>query len=142
VTASSTEIITRIVATDHDRVLLARQRNKRWYFLPGGHVEPGEHIHAALLRELAEELDITPTAPANLIGIVEHEYTDDTEHHELNLVFEVGLPTNEVTSREDHLEFTWHDLTELVHLDLRPSQLKDAILNWTQTGEMFWRGLS
>jgi 8-oxo-dGTP diphosphatase len=141
-TATNTEIITRVVATDHGRILLARERNERWYFLPGGHVEPGEHIHTALLRELAEELDITPTAPASLIGIVEYEYTEGIDHHELNLVFEISLSTSNVTSREDHLEFTWRDLTELVDLDLRPGPLKDALLDWTQTGEMFWRGLS
>jgi 8-oxo-dGTP diphosphatase len=34
-------------------VLLARQRTKPWSFLRGGHVEPGERVEVALVREIA-----------------------------------------------------------------------------------------
>ena len=55
--AGTMEIIARAVIRDGDRQLLvARERGKDWAFLPGGHVEPGEPIEAALLRELDEEL--------------------------------------------------------------------------------------
>lgn len=137
----STEIIARAVAINNDRILLARQRSKQWYFLPGGHVEPGEPIQTALTRELVEELDTTPKI-ARFIGVVEHRYEEDgTDHHELNLVFDVTLPTTEITSREDHLEFTWLAVADLAHTDLRPGRLKDGLLQWAESGGMFWRGL-
>jgi len=40
----ATEIIARAVVIRDRRILAARQRAKRWYFLPGGHVEVGEAV--------------------------------------------------------------------------------------------------
>jgi 8-oxo-dGTP diphosphatase len=56
----------RVVAAllrDDDRVLLCRRSaTRRWYpdvwDFPGGHVEAGEAPHAALARELREELGV------------------------------------------------------------------------------------
>jgi 8-oxo-dGTP pyrophosphatase MutT (NUDIX family) len=51
-----------------DVLLCHRSPNRRWYpdvwDLPGGHIEPGESPHAALVRELHEELEIVIPAPA------------------------------------------------------------------------------
>ena len=50
-----------------DEVLLARRSPhrrtypNRWSF-PGGHVEPGETLDDALVRELREEVSVTPLA--------------------------------------------------------------------------------
>ena len=56
-----------------------------------GHVEPGERVEAALVREIAEELG-TDARIAGFMGVVEHGYLEDgIKHHELNLVFEVRL---------------------------------------------------
>ncbi|WP_406231331.1 NUDIX domain-containing protein [Nocardia sp. NBC_01009] len=105
--AATTEIIARAVIRDGDRLLVARARGKKWAFLPGGHVEPGEPVESALVRELSEELG-TASRILGLVGVVEHGYVDDesTTHHEVNLVFATevdGIPA----SQEDHLEFSW-----------------------------------
>lgn len=54
--AGTTEIIARAVIRRDGQLLLVRQRTKSWSFLPGGHVEPGERVEVALVREIAEEL--------------------------------------------------------------------------------------
>lgn len=62
-----------------DHILIARRADHQhqgglWEF-PGGKVEAGEALEDALVRELREELDITPTRFSPLIRI-EHDYPD------------------------------------------------------------------
>jgi 8-oxo-dGTP diphosphatase len=136
--AATTEIIARAVIRRDDQVLLARQRTKAWSFLPGGHVEPGERVEAALVRELAEELG-TEAKIAGFVGVVEHGYVeDDVTHHELNLVFEVAIGTSDPVSQEDHLTFHWLPLDQLADADVRPGSLKTALLAASADRTPFW----
>lgn len=138
--AATTEIIARAVVRRGDQLLLARQRNKSWSFLPGGHVEPGESVEAALVRELAEELGSDATVN-DFVGAVEHGYTEDgTTHHEINFVFEVALDSAEPTSQEDHLEFRWLPLDQLDGTDVRPTALKNALVAADDDHAPFWNG--
>jgi 8-oxo-dGTP diphosphatase len=135
----ATEIIARAVIRHDEHILLARQRGKAWSFLPGGHVEPGERIEPALLREIAEELG-TQAKISGFIGVVEHGYLEDgTTRHELNLVFEITLDTPQPVSQEDHLEFHWLPIDQLADADVRPHSLKTALLETTDNAP-FWRG--
>ncbi len=140
-TTPATELIARAVIVANDHLLLARQHGKAWFFLPGGHVEPGERVEAALLRELTEELGAI-TRITGFAGAVEHTYTDDgTDHRELNLVFTTELiDAGAVTSHEDHLDAVPVPLAELATIDLRPRPLKDALLGWISDRTPFWRG--
>lgn len=137
-----TEIIARAVIRRDGRLLLARQRRKKWSFLPGGHVEPGERVEPALAREIAEELG-TEAKLAGFVGLVEHGYVeDDVTHHELNLVFEVAIGDAEPVSQEDHLEFHWLPLDELADTDVRPGALKNALLAAGDDPTPFWHAWS
>ncbi|WP_067469792.1 NUDIX domain-containing protein [Nocardia amamiensis] len=134
--AAATELIARAVIRAGDRILVARQRGKKFTFLPGGHIEPGEPVEHALIRELAEELGTTADI-GELVGVVEHGYTDaDTTHHEVNLVFTVNVD-GEPISQEKHLEFLWLPIDELPTTDLRPAALRDALTDGHATP--FWR---
>ncbi len=137
----ATELIARAVIVTDEHLLLARQRGKAWFFLPGGHVDPGEGAGDALLRELREELGAAVRI-TGFAGAVEHTYTDDgISHRELNLVFAVELTdTAAATSHEDHLDVTRVPVAQLANTDLRPSPLKDALLAWTDDRVPFWRG--
>lgn len=138
--AGTTEIITRAVIRRDGKLLVARHRTTSWLFLPGGHVEPGEYVEAALTRELGEELG-TEANIAGFIGAVEHSYGQDgTTHHEINLVFEATLAITEPVSQEDHLEFHWLTLNQLPEADLRPRALKSALVAAGDEGTPFWRG--
>lgn len=138
--ADTTEIISRAIIRRYDRLLLVRQRGKSWSFLPGGHVEPGERVETALVRELAEELGAEGKV-AGFAGAVEHGYIEDgIIHHEINLVFEASIDTAEPVSQEDHLEFHWLPLSELTDTDVRPRALKNALVAAGETRIPFWHG--
>lgn len=134
--ATTTELIARALIRSGDRILVARERGKPYVFLPGGHVEPGEPVEQALVRELAEELGTTADI-GELAGVVEHGYTDaDTTHHELNLIFTANVD-GDPTSQEHHLEFLWLPIDQLPATDLRPTTLRDALT--TDHTTPFWR---
>jgi 8-oxo-dGTP pyrophosphatase MutT (NUDIX family) len=138
--ATTTEIIARAVIRRDGQLLVARQRTKSWSFLPGGHVEPGERVEAALVRELSEELG-TEAKIAGFLGAVEHGYTEDgTTHHEINLVFEVTITDTEPASQEDHLQFHWLALDDLADADVRPDALKHALVSAGDDRTPFWHG--
>lgn len=48
---------------DGDHLLLVDHRNARLWLPTGGHVEPGEHPRDTVVRELKEELGLTPLQP-------------------------------------------------------------------------------
>lgn len=137
--AAATEIIVRAVIRRDDEILLARQHDTAWSFLPGGHVEPGEPVEATLVRELAEEPGTHATV-IGFVGVVEHGYVQDgIAHHELNLVFEVAIAGGEPVSQEDHLTFHWLPLDQLADTDVRPNSLKNALLTASDDDTPFWR---
>lgn len=48
-----------LVVVKDRKLLLAFSNNKKAFYLPGGKTDKGETTHAALLREIGEELNIT-----------------------------------------------------------------------------------
>lgn len=85
--------------------------SKKWEF-PGGKVEAGETLVAAITRELEEELRITIAEPQFLLT-VEHSYPDfDITMH----CFVVNVPTRELELTE-HLDFRWLNKDQLWDLD-------------------------
>ncbi|HIF9197817.1 TPA: (deoxy)nucleoside triphosphate pyrophosphohydrolase [Photobacterium damselae] len=85
--------------------------SKKWEF-PGGKVEAGETLVAAITRELEEELRITIAEPQFLLT-VEHSYPDfDITMH----CFVVNVPTRELELTE-HLDSRWLNKDQLWDLD-------------------------
>ncbi|PSB83496.1 (deoxy)nucleoside triphosphate pyrophosphohydrolase [Photobacterium damselae subsp. damselae] len=85
--------------------------SKKWEF-PGGKVEAGETLVAAITRELEEELRITIAEPQFLLT-VEHSYPDfDITMH----CFVVDVPTRELELTE-HLDSRWLNKDQLWDLD-------------------------
>ena len=64
------ELTTLCLICDEDRILLQNRVKKDWqgYTLPGGHVEAGESIVAATIREMKEETGLTIKNP-RLCGV-------------------------------------------------------------------------
>lgn len=121
-------LLARAVIQDAGHVLVAQARGFTNTFLPGGHLEPGEGMQAALTRELREELGAEVRVGA-FLGVIEQTFTDHAgqEHEGINFLFEVSgealRADRRVPSREAYLTFDWVPLGDLARRDLRPSPL-------------------
>ncbi|MGB6293874.1 MAG: (deoxy)nucleoside triphosphate pyrophosphohydrolase [Vibrio anguillarum] len=85
--------------------------SEKWEF-PGGKVEAGETLVAAIIRELDEELRIDVTEPQFLLTI-EHSYPDfDITMH----CFVIEVPTRELELTE-HIDSRWLSKDQLWDVD-------------------------
>jgi 8-oxo-dGTP pyrophosphatase MutT (NUDIX family) len=56
-----THLVSYFAVVDADRILLVDHKNAGLWLPAGGHVEPGEHPRATVVREIDEELGFTPS---------------------------------------------------------------------------------
>ncbi|MEM9563012.1 MAG: NUDIX domain-containing protein [Actinomycetota bacterium] len=116
----------------HDGRLLLIRRGRgpavgQWS-VPGGRVEPGEHLAAAVEREVREETAIEVTC-GRLVGWVERLGHD---HHFVILDFLaelIGSP--EGTAGDDASEMAWVPLERLPEVDL-----VDGLLDFLEANEV------
>jgi 8-oxo-dGTP diphosphatase len=110
-----------------DRILLGRRSPHRAFYpdvwdVFGGHIEPDEQPDQALVRELQEELDITPVQWRTLEIIKESipERDDmsayDVIGHFYHVTAWMGTPVNR--QPDEHSVIQWFSYAEAVKLDL------------------------
>ena len=120
-------------------LLLHRAREDDFWALPGGQVEAGEAAAAAVVREMHEELGIAVTM-GPLRFIVENFFVHaDQPFHEIGFYFMAHLGADGEVLRgpgpfaglEHHraLEFRWSTMAALADLAIRPTFLREAMLD-------------
>ena len=123
------ETIARGVCVRDGKLLLCRAKGGNYTYLPGGHIELGETGRQALVREVREELGVSSEAGA-FLGVVESSFLQHGKpHSEINLVYELDIGLEEVSSREDWIEFEWCILEELDEANLLPAAFR-ALSSW------------
>jgi D-glycero-D-manno-heptose 1,7-bisphosphate phosphatase len=114
------------------RVLLCQHAKKLYYYLPGGHIEPGETAAIALAREMMEEAG-EGVCVHELVHVHEHAFVQkDKVRQEINLTHRASLAAEGATlrtvqSKEDGIAFAWLTIEELLRADLRPAALRPWI---------------
>ena len=95
----------------------------------GGGVELGETFEERLRKEYVEELGIAIEAPKYQFVVenrfdFQQEFVDSIEHY-----FQVTLNSLDVESSEEHLVFRWLAVDRLADYDIRPTVVRDAVIN-------------
>ena len=96
-----------------------RKGEQRYWVLPGGRLEGGETLRAALERELREELSLKAEV-GPLLAIYE---TLAPERHTVNLAFQVdpGRAEPRIDASDEVLTgWRWMEVDELRRVDFRP----------------------
>lgn len=120
----------------HGQLLLVRQQKgtKTYWLLPGGGVERGETVEAALCREVREEcaLDVRVLVPP--LGLVESISPDGGQsRHTLQLIYAAEAPGEAPALPRDPaiLECRWAGPDELLGLVLHPP-IPDLLVPWLE----------
>lgn len=113
--AESVELTVLCLIHDKDRYLLQDRVKKDWsgYTLPGGHVEAGESIVDAVVREVQEETGLTVLNP-RLCGVKQFP---TKEGRYIVFLFRADQFEGEVVSSEEG-EMHWIEKTELANVPL------------------------
>lgn len=116
---------------DFDRVLFVRRAaHRKWsadkWDLVGGHVEKGEELDVALVRECQEEVGLTPRAFDLVTTLFEEE---DSERKSPFHIFRISVWEGSAARLlgHEHSELAWFGVEELVEVDLAFEGYRDAV---------------
>ena len=124
------EIIVRAMIKIDKKILLCKNKNKDYYFLPGGHVEYGETLEEALKREVYEEFGLK-IKNLKLIFVQENFFEEkDILHHEINFIFEAKITKKKIKIKEKHLEFILASKKDIRKLKILPESIKKILLKY------------
>ncbi len=119
-------VVAALIESDGELLLCQRRRGDTlgllWEF-PGGKVNPGEPLKAALRRELREELGVESEIGAEVYR-VQHQYSKTGEPLEL-IFFAASAPRNEMQNLAFE-QIAWRKPERLPELDFLPAD-KDLI---------------
>jgi len=121
------------VVPNDGRLLLVRRRNEPdaglWGF-PGGHVDPGETVFDAAIRELREETMIVadPLEYLTNIDVILKNNDGTLAHHFLLVAVLCRFRSGNPTARDDVFEADWFSFDTVLNNDLPMSKDVDTVL--------------
>jgi len=119
---SSTPLISiDLLVKKDNKILLGKRINKPaqgYFFSIGGRVYKNETIDNAMIRIAKIELNIELKLTPKFIGVFEHFYDDsiyqDVSTHYVNLAYEIEIEETLNLPNEQHNEYQWLTVSELL----------------------------
>ena len=110
-----------ILLKKDNKILLGKRINKPaqgYFFSTGGRVNKNETIDNAMARIAKNELNIELKSTPKFIGVFEHFYDDsmfeDVSTHYVNLAYEYEMEEDLSLPTEQHNEYQWFAVDELL----------------------------
>jgi len=127
-----------------EKILAVKDERSPYYYLPGGRVKIGENAENAVIREVQEELGITPKIirPLWLNQAFFTEEIDNLHYHELCIYFLMDITDTDLLSRSKQFNvkegrhthtFEWLEFDRLKNEYFYPLFLKKDIFNLPDT---------
>lgn len=133
---SLVELTNMCLICDGDRVLVEEKkwRGGKGITFPGGHVEPGESLQEAVIREMQEETGLTISAPV-LCGV--KDWMNDGSRY-LVLLYRTDRFTGQLRASEEGRVF-WVTREEFQRMDVLWN-MKEVlrIMDSATQNELFW----
>ena len=135
------------IIKQENKFLIMRVNKTPYYHIPGGHIEIGEDSKQAVIREIKEEIGCD-VQEAKLFSIEENFWTRNNKKcHGIEFYY-IIKPKQQLQMQdcekiendkgeEKLLHFKWVTLEEIKEIDLRPSNIKDMLIN-----EEYLKGLT
>ncbi len=128
------------IMISNGKILAMRDERSPYYYLPGGRVSIGETAEEAVIREVQEELGITPNIirPLWLNQAFFTEDVDNLRYHELCIYFLMDITNTDLLSRDEKFTaneghhthtFKWLAFDRLKDMYFYPTFLKKDIFN-------------
>ena len=119
---SSTPLISiDLLVKKDNKILLGKRINKPaqgYLFSIGGRVYKNETIDSAMMRIASNELNISLKLTPSFIGVFEHFYDDsiyqNVSTHYVNLAYEIEIEETLNLPNEQHNEYQWLTIDELL----------------------------
>ena len=135
------------IIKQENKFLIMKVNKTSYYHIPGGHIEIGEDSEQAVIREIKEEIGCD-VKEAKLFSIEENFWTRNNKKcHGIEFYY-IIKPKQQLQMQdcekiendkgeEKLLHFKWVTLEEIKEIDLRPSNIKDMLIN-----EEYLKGLT
>ncbi len=128
-----------VMISDH-KILAMHDERSPYYYLPGGRVRMGETAEHAVVREVTEELEITPRIlrPLWLNQSFFTEDVDKLRYHEICIYFLMDFSDTELLKKGERFtlyerlhthEFEWLPFEKLKDAYFYPGFLKTAVFD-------------
>lgn len=130
-----------IVFDEKNRVLLQKRRDVLLWGLPSGHVEPGETVKEAAIREMKEETNLQVRVE-RLIGVYSEpdsqifHYPNGKRTHFITLCFLVKIVGGQLFCHpEESVDVRFFPIDQLPKdlLPMHPQWLNDALANQSRS---------